>query len=237
MRELTKFQEFSAALLGADEKLTHVRILRESPRDATKPGAMAFEARVQNWIKAQERVNGKAGLAVILFCPEGKPASRSNTGITGDMQMVIRVVENKSINEHPEHGTCIAAEDMLLEVMLLLQNWNPQRGRPVQVTDFYKADLEEPELWGWECVVTWVQAYRARPKCATPSVVVIDGVVTLSTTTVEAGLFYTLDGTLPTPATGVEYESPITDINPTALLVMAWKPGFLPSDCASESNL
>lgn len=219
-------------MLAADEMLHHVQVIREAAR--TGPGAMLFEQAVYEALAGQVPVNGKTGLAVLVFTPEGKPASRANSGLVVDLELVVRVVENKSINDDTALGTGISCEDMLLEVMLLLQMWTPLRGHPLTIDDFYKVPLKDQDhLWAWECVVKTEDAAKGRDKCSLPKFTEGDINLTITTATAEADIYYTLDGSLPTPASTL-YEGPIETpfSQPTTVRAMAWKDGHRPSDCA-----
>lgn len=219
--------------LAADEKMQHVQVILERPRD-NAAGTLLFENAVNNMLAGQVAVNGKAGLALLLFMPEGKPASRAHRGLVTDLEMIIRAVEEKSINDAPDTGTGIPCEDLLLETMLLLQTWTPLRGHPLQVSEFYPVPLkDQPNIRAWECVVTTSDAQTAREKCSLPHISAAGYIVTLTTATADAALYYSTDGTLPTPTTGTLYTAPVDLEGPLTLRVMAWKTGFMPSDCVN----
>jgi hypothetical protein len=222
-----------AAMLAADEKLHYVQVIYEGDRSAGA-GAMLFEASVEQALAGSVPVNGKVGLCVLIFSPEGKPESRANTGLITEYELTIRVVENKADNANPTIGTGITCEDMLVEVMLLLQMWTPLRGHPIKVGEFYKVPLKDQDhLWAWECIVTTNDAQAARPKCSLPK---FDGapIVTITTATDGAAIYYTTDGTLPTPATNL-YAEPLDIEGPATIRAMAWSAGHMPSDCAQTT--
>jgi hypothetical protein len=233
---ITGLQKDIAALLGADETHRFVQIIREAASD--RAGGVVFENAVNNALMGKVPVNGKVGLACLIFCPEGKPLNRSNTGLVVDFEITVRYVCNTSLNASPNNGTGISCEDILVEGMLLMQNWTPLRGHTLTIEDFGKVNLDkQPELWAWECVVKAHDAQQARPKCGLPRITPATDesgtTITVTTASADADLYYTLDGALPTPEVGIKYEVPFELTAPASLRVMAWQSGFLPSDCAS----
>lgn len=234
---ITSLQQDLAALLAADETHAHIQVIREAARE--RAGGVSFEDAVNNATLGKVPVNGKVGLACLVFLPEGKPASRSNTGIVADFEITVRYVENPSLNSSAAHGTGMTCEDALVEGMLLIQNWTPLRGHTLTVEDFGKVPLDkQPSLWAWECTVLAHDSQAARPKCAKPSITAVEDVegatVTLATTTAGAQLYYTLDGGLPTPADGTLYSEPFLLVTTKTVRAMAWLTNHLPSDCANE---
>lgn len=233
MNIITQLQRDAAAFVAADEKLHHVQVLQEGARG--EPGALLFENAVSQAITGNVSVNGKAGLCVIFFAPEGKPASRANKGLVTDFEMVVRVIENPAVNDDPVYGTGIACEDMMLEVMLMLQIWTPVRGHPLQVSGFYLQEIKDaPHLRAWECVITSQDAQAGRPRCAPPVADVGGLTIRLTCTTAEAQIYYTLDGSLPTPKCGTLYDGPFQVTTPVTMRAMAWAAGRMGSHCIEE---
>lgn len=229
---ITGLQKDMAAMLASDEALQHVNVIREAPRE--RSGGVVFEDAVNRALDTKTPTRGKVGLAVIIFSPEGKPETRANSGLTTNFEIPVRVVENPSLNTSKDHGVNVPCEDMLVEVMLLLQNWTPLRGHPLRVADFYKVTLDkQPHLWAWECLIEAKDHQTPRPKCGLPVIDMSETIVTVTTATADARLFYSLDGSLPTPETGIEYESPFDLTSSATVRAMAYAPGYMPSDCAN----
>lgn len=233
---ITGLQRDLADVLAADETMQHVHVIREAARE--RSGGVTFEEAVNKALLGKVPVNGKLGLALLIFCPEGKPATRSNTGIVSDFEVVIRVVENTSLNASTDHGTGTSCEDALVEAMLIVQNWTPLRGHTLSVGEFYKVPLDnQPQLWAWEFIVNAHDAQTARPKCGLPRITGAEHgggkTITITAPTAEARTFYTLDGSLPTPNAGILYEVPFDLTSSATIRAMSWLTGCLPSDCAS----
>ena len=235
---ITDLQRDIASLLAADETHHHVQVIREASRD--KPGGVTFEKAVNDALEGKVPVHGKVGLACIIFCPEGKPLSRSNTGLVCDFEITVRYVEHSSLNASPTNGTGISCEDILVEGMLLLQNWTPLRGHTLTIEDFGKVNLDrQPHLWAWEFLIKGHDAQTARNKCGLPKITAAENeggsIITITNPSADAPavVYYSLDGTLPTPETGIAYEAPIDLTASATIRAMAWAPGYMPSDCAN----
>lgn len=233
---ITALQTDLAALLAADETHQHVQVIREAARE--HPGGANFESAINNTLLGKVPVRGKSGLACIIFAPEGKPQSRSHGGLVCDLQTVVRYVEHTVNNASPSNGTGISAEDMLVESMLLVQNWAPYRGHAFSIEDFGKVEMENPALRAWEFTIKTLETQTGRPKCGLPKITKQEDeagfTVTVVTATADARLFYTLDGRLPTPDEGIAYETPFEVTGPVTVRAMAWASGFQPSDCAND---
>lgn len=224
---LTRMHADMTAYLRADEKMRHAQVIREGER--LKPEDPIFEKRVEHALGGNVPVNGKAGLAVILFAPTGEPESRANGGLCSKMEYIVRTVEALNVNAGP-FGTGIACEDMHLEVMLLLQMWAPLTGHALRIEEFYKQPTQNGNLIIWECVLITEDAQTPRPKCVLPRILPA-GLVTLTCGTAEAQIYYTTDGSLPTPQTGLLYSAPF-DAEGVTVRATAWKSGMRGSDCA-----
>ena len=235
MNFITNLQKDIASLLAADETHQHVQVIREAANEG--PGGNLFEDAWKKDLLGKVPVNGKSGLACLVFCPEGKPLQRSNAGLVVDFEIVVRYVCNTSLNFGPS-GTMVSCEDMLVEGMLLIQAWTPLRGHTLTIEDFGKVALaDQPHLWAWECVVKAHDAQRARVKCGLPRITAAaeedeSQTVTLTGTEGES-MYYTLDGTLPTPSSGILYALPFNVTGSPTVRAMAWMPGLMPSDCAN----
>lgn len=233
---ITGLQRDIADLLTSDETHQYVQVIREAANE--RPGGSVFEDAVNNALMGKVPVNGKMGLACLIFCPEGQPATRSNNGLVVDFEIVVRYVCNTSLNFSPDHGTGITCEDILVEGMLLIQNWTPLRGHTLTIEDFGKVTLDkQPHLWAWECTVKAHDAQSARVKCALPKITAAEDeagtTITLTTATEGAAIYYTLDGSLPTPKAGILYQLPFELTGSATVRAMAWMTDLMPSDCAN----
>lgn len=226
---IKRLQEDVAAYLASDEQLHFVQVIREAPADAQ--GGLIFEQFVNEALAGQVPVNGKAGLCVIVFTPEGKPESIQNRGLACELELTIRVIENPAVNDDPIHGTGIKAEEMLEVIMMLLQNWQPLKGHPLTLVEFYKVPIKDvTPLWAWECVFRARDARQARAKVATPQITLSESLVTLTCATEGAQIFFTIDGTLPGLNASI-YTAPL-DVDGVTVRAIARLCGMAASDVA-----
>lgn len=233
---ITQLQADLAALLAADETHQHVQVIREAARE--HPGGANFETAINNTLLGKVPVRGKSGLACVIFAPEGKPQTRSHGGLVCDMTTVVRYVEHTTNNGSPTNGTGVSVEDMMVESMLLVQNWAPYRGHSFAIDDFGRVEMENPALRAWEYTLTTLETQTGRTKCGLPKITKVEEgagyTVALTTATVGAQLYFTLDGQLPTPEAGIAYENPFEVSGQVQIRAMAWAPGCQPSDCAND---
>lgn len=233
---LTGLQRDIAEMLAAAEPMQNVQVIVEAERKHNS-GGVTFEKALSDALQGKVPVNGKVGLAVVVFCPEGKPMTRANSGLVVDFQITVRVIENGTLNASPTNGTGMSCEELVVEAMLLVQNWTPLRGHTLTIESFGRVEMENNLLWAWEFVVKAHDAQDALEKCGLPKIQVGgDNFALITTTTEGASLYYTLDGTLPTPRNGILYQDAVKLTDGDELRAMAWAPGKMPSDCATPKN-
>lgn len=226
---IKRLQEDVAAYLASDELLHHVQVIREAPSEAQ--GGVIFEQMVQKNLAGNVPVNGKAGLCVVVFTPQGKPESVQNRGLACELELTIRVIENPAVNDDPIHGTGIHAEEMLEQVMMLLQNWQPLKGHPLTLVDFAQVPIKDfAPLWAWECTFRARDARQARSKVATPQITLSESLVTITCATAGAQIFFTLDGSLP-GLNANRYTAPL-DVDGVTVRAIARLCGMAASDVA-----
>ena len=229
MKLFPTFQADTAARLAADPLFTHVHIIIEDTR--TADGSALYEEAVSMATQGQVPANGKVGLCIIVFTPEGKPVSVQNLGVEWGLELAVRVIENKALNDGAD-GAGIAAEEVLENAMLLLQRWAPIPGKVCTIGEFYKVPLkDEPELRAFEFTLNGRDAGKGLERVAVPTVTPSGPIITLACATSGAAIRFTLDGTLPTPTNGTLYSVPFDSDNATVRAI-ATKAGMAASDAA-----
>lgn len=231
MNILRQFQYDLAARLAADDRFQYVPVLQEAPR-GTAGGELIFESAVQAACKGEVLKGGKMGLCCLVFCAETKPLSNQNAGLQSELSITVRIIENTALNTGA-NGTGIAAEDLMLDAMLILQRFAPCKGRCVTVGSGGKVALkDEPDLWAWEFDVMMTASAAARAACALPEITAsgaFDLLVTCATS--GAAIYYTINGDLPTPASGTLYAGAV-DVESGTFRAVAYKSGLLASNVA-----
>lgn len=228
MRVFRSLKSDIAARLAAHASFNYVHVIQQAPRSAD--GEMMFEEIVEKATLGQVPANGKVGLCCIVFAPQGSPQSVQNLGVEWQLKCAVRIVENKALNDGAE-GTGIAAEDLLEDAMLDLQRWQPIPGKVCVLGDFYTVELDNPELWAWEFMVMCKDAGKGDERVAVPSISAAGLTVTITCATSGAAIYFTIDGTLPTPDNGTLYTAPF-DADGWPVRACAYKAGMSASDGA-----
>lgn len=74
------------------------------------------------------------------------------------------------------------------------------------------------------------------PQLNTPVITKIGAAYTLASATAGAAIFYTLDGSNPSPRNGALYTAPLTPTAGTTLNARAWLAGYLASQAATANT-
>jgi hypothetical protein len=231
MKHLRQFQSDIAQRLAADVALLYVPVIMEAERGVLG-GELIFESAVNLACEGQVLTNGKLGLCCLVFCAESKSVSVQNAGLSGELSVTVRLIENKALNEGAL-GTGVAVDDLIIDAALILQRFSPCAGRVMTVGKINKIELKDaPHLWAWEIDVSMTSSAARRAACALP-VIAESGAFDLVATCATSGaaLWYSIDGSLPTPATGTLYAGAV-DVEAGTFRVVAYKAGLMASDAA-----
>lgn len=239
MNETQRLQEdIESYLLNSEADLTnedecpiqYAAIARVRPRDAGE--AAGIQTKLQQVLSGLIGRGGRKGISIIIGMPEIAKVEPNIRALTGLMTLVIEVHENIMVNM-AAGGTSKGCEDFAYAVAELINHqpfglWSPMRIRsilPEQV-----AVLNQKVVYN----VTLETDLRRplKPKVAVPVVTVHeDNHITATCATEDAVLYYTLNGSLPGPATptAIVFDA-IAGLDLTAgtwlLRVAAWKPGL-----------
>lgn len=182
--------------------------------------------------------NGKSGVAVIIMMPD---VNRENLDLPGPvvrLECVVRIVENRLINEGPT-GTGLSAPRLAIFILQGLHHWVPDGSHCLTPSVRAIDDITTPDIDGHEVSMTLLYPLQPIPRVATP-VLSTDpatpGVLTITTATADAQIWTTTNGSLPTPTTGTLYTAPLTIIaSIPRLRVLATKSGHSPSTVVETS--
>ncbi len=162
--------------------------------------------------------NGKKGCGIIVEKPEMAAVFPNQPGPQGDLLVVCLVLENWADN-YGEWGTNLAADQVAQKILDIGHLWVIEGVGPLRSDDSAIVTAKE-----WEPL----RAYKARlrvkanrgqtERVQRVSVSIADqtGIVTLSTATAGADIYYTTDGSFPGPsnATAQLYDP---DVPPTVI--------------------
>jgi hypothetical protein len=114
------------ALLSSDPGLIFVPVFRSrTPLEKDADGqplvgqTMMIEERIQQALGGLESKNGKCGIVCIVMLPDAVPMSSNSVGPTMDYTIIVRVAENRLVNES-DNGTGISSGRLATHVMQLL---------------------------------------------------------------------------------------------------------------------
>jgi hypothetical protein len=196
-------------------------------------GDALLDDQVKASLQGQLLRGNKCGLAIAIGSAKGKPTNRNGSTLLEDLTFLIQIVEHKGNNMSATIGTLIHCDDAFEELRVLIDNWSPNGHSAFQVREWEEDDYGDPALRGWvvEVLIT-NQAPRQLVKVARP--VITDGETTLTMTCATSGasIYWTRDGTLPTPTNGSLYTAPVDDTSTDLILAIAYKSGQPASDCA-----
>jgi len=239
MNDIQRLQEdIEAYLLNSEADLTnadecpiqYAAIARVRPRDAGE--AAGIQTKLQQVLSGLQGRGGRKGISVIIGMPEISQVEPNVRALTGGMTLVIEVHENIMVNM-VSGGTGKGCEEFAFAVGELLNHqpfglWSPMRVKSILPAP--EAVLNQKVVYN----VTLETDLRRplKPKVAVPNVTVHeDGHISATCATLDAVMYYTLDGSLPGPVTPTaivfDILTGLTLTTGTWLLrVAAWKPGM-----------
>lgn len=221
-----------AARLNADTGFEFVPVLVNRPRDAA--GAVMIRETLNKSLMGISKKNGKGGLAVMVLMPDGEVPNQDTPGPQVDLIHTVRIIEQPTFNEGA-NGTHISAEQCALNVLRLLHLWSLGYGLlKAEKKAIKEAPAPEGSI-GYDVVLRQYVPMQARSLVQRPSITLADSLMTISCATAGAAIWWTQDGTLPTPANGTLYADAV-DVSalPAATVIRAvsYKDGLSASDVA-----
>jgi chitobiase/beta-hexosaminidase-like protein len=221
-----------AARLQPDERFLYVPVLVWRPRDAA--AAVMIRNTLNNALLGIVKQNGKGGLACMVMMPDAEVPDANVPGPQFEVIATVRVYETPIFNEGA-NGTHITAEQCALDALGLLHLWNP--GGNVIVAD-KKAIREGSAPEGsiaHDVVVRQAVGVTPRGFVQRPRITLAGSMMSIACGTAGAAIYWSCNGTLPTPTTGALYAG-AADISllsaGTLIRAVAYKAGLNASDVA-----
>lgn len=155
---------------------------------------------------------GKAGLGILVPLPSFIPAKGDGPGPSGKVIISVQVIENTLVN-NGDAGVGVSCFDLAFAVCSALHRLtlngvntiyaSPTDGvRPLRLTDDISGDV------AFEAVMEMQVNVRPRGRAVQPTISVAAGSITLACSNAESELWYSIDGSLPTPGNGELYTVP-----------------------------
>ena len=231
---LEQFQLDCAARLSSESYFEDVSVFVIRPRSSAE--ALLLQTKLDQALSGQALTGGKCGVTCTVQMPSAEVPEPNLPGPVFDAALVVRVIENPVINMGPT-GTGKSAEDAALAVIGALHQFALEN---LAVTASKNAlEPQAGELLSgkvvYDCHFTrrfgLPQQAKVAPVSITESGALPAVVVTLECATAGAAIYYTLDGSYPTPAAGTLYGEPFTVTTACKLRATAFLEGL------SGSNL
>lgn len=182
------------------------------------------------------RVPGKIGVSCLVMMPSFFAQDPNVPGVQGAVELVIRTLEDPKIN-----NTGLSAEDVALANL----NWFGDGLVIAGLLAIYprtqgpalKPNYDYPGFLVYDTVLRGQLSQNFPGRTVQPSITDDNaGNVTLSCSDEAAAIYYTLDGTMPSPGNTIEagstklYSTPFNVANGTVIRCLGWNPAILPSD-------
>jgi len=229
MNPLQQLQEDTVAYLLGNPATANVgyESFRRQTIDGTAKQALA------GWFM---RVPGKIGVCCLVLMPSFFAEDPNVPGVQGSVELIIRTFEDPKIN-----NTGLSAEDVALANLSWFGDGLVIAGLlaiyPMVKGPALKPNYDYPGFLVYDTVLQGKLPQNFLGRTALPTISDDNaGSVTLACSDGAAGIYYTLDGTMPQPgdASGAGstkiYSTPFNVPSGTVIRCLGWNPAMLPSD-------
>lgn len=219
--DLQQLQLDVTSRLTADSRFQYVQVINSRPRSAED--AVMIQGKIDNALaglslylartagqtdeqwEAACAASGKSGLCLTVLMPELELPSPGMAGpALVEVVLTVRVTENPMINMG-DGGTLITAEDAAVKVLQALHHWSPNGAQCFIGDKKPVRPLEGGMNVLYDVVVRMPLGLGIPASAQPPKITEAATGFTATCATSGAAIWYTLDGTLPTPANGLLY--------------------------------
>jgi hypothetical protein len=227
MSVLTTIQEQCADRLQADSMFANVPVLTERVHD--------LQSEINIALGPLNGRSGRSGLVAVVLTPTANVNFSDVFGpFFDDIRITVRVLENVTQNQDATSGTGIPAAALAEQVCNLLHHFQPDNSNgPIVARKPTLSLVPDTANLVYHCRFKTSGGPRnIPPQLSAPGITHSGGIFTLTTDTPGAAIFYTLDGSNPSPRNGEFYTSAITPATGNTLKARAWMAGYLASPTA-----
>jgi hypothetical protein len=225
---LATFQKECADRLLADPFFQYIAVLTEQTND--------IESEFERALSATLVTGGKTGACVIIMTAEANAEFENVPGpLLDDVMITAQVLENVSVNRDPNgNGTGKLASDIAETVAALLHQFFPTScNGPLVIRKPTIKLLPHPDYLAYSVnFQAKGEITYAMPQAAVPSIINNAGSISFICDTPGAAVFYTLDGSNPSPRSGTLALAPFTPGSNITIKARAWLAGYLGSETA-----
>lgn len=227
--QLSQLRQLVADRLSADAYFTDIPVFTEKKGD--------LDNEIGRSLGLLDNTGGKIGLCVIVMAPTAGVAKPNLPGPHLDtISLVVHVEEAVMLNTGAS-GTGKAASDCAERVAALLHRWIPDGRLNAVVAERNCISAALPAMGEIAYAVRLATAAGlsvdldtvATPAAASDPAAEAPCTVTLTCATAGAAIFYSLDGSRPSPTAGTLYVEPIAVESACTLRAQAWLAGYLAS--------
>lgn len=214
---IQRLQDDIATRLESYPLFATVPVIRINDRNNDE--AVLIKARLDQALAGKTSKGGKAGLACLVMVPELSGDSPNLPGPQLRAECVVSVIEQPLINRGV-NGTNILPEELALTVQRLLNHWQPN-GRPFYAppgNGLVRGKFDDKIAW--EVMMEIAVANTPIASAPAPVISMAGNALTMAAPGADA-IYYTLDGTLPSAATGTLYAGPFALEAPGTVWVRA----------------
>lgn len=224
---LSQLQQQCADRIQSDPAFADVRVLTERIAD--------IESEIERALGPLNEQGGKTGLVAILLTPTANVNFENVFGpLFDEIKIVVRIVENVPVNQDPNTGTNLPAAEAAERICGLLHHFQPDSANGPVVAQRPAISLgNDPNHLSYDCQFkTSGGLGTVLPQVALPVVTNTGGSISITCATAGAAIFYSLDGSNPSPRNGAFYNAPFTPGAGKTIKARAWLAGYLASDTA-----
>jgi hypothetical protein len=184
------------------------------------------------------RQAGVAGVACLVLMPKARLRFPNVPGPQFEVELTVRTFEDPKVNNSGLSAESVAVANYRWLDGLLVEDLTELYGDEQE--DAVKPNYDYPGFLVYDSVLKGALPQDYAGRTAPPSITDDDaGNVTLACEDGSAVIYYTLDGSLPTPGAPADgnpstkrYSGPFAATTGVTVRAIAWDPAMIPSHCA-----